>query len=200
MSESIVEIRLTRNLRYKITYVRIFETYIESVSDADVTALLQDLIQAQQTATAPLSRYLRRLDVKIQDVELDEKLMNHALGRTDIKSRLRFIHDGLKRSSAWYRMQLVDKQMTADPELEQLLFELGEIDAAKLWRTETVMNMLKISVTLKEKKWAEQQPIPDPTRQEGWRPRLVEDVGRPSWSGDWSSRWSQQPKSKRKDR
>jgi len=199
MSESIIEIRLTRNLKYKITYIRIFETYLESVSDADVVALLQDLIQAQQTATAPLSRFLRRLDVNTQDLELDEKLMNHALGRADIKSRLRFIHDGLKRSSSWYRMQLVDKQMTADPELQQLLFELGEIDAAKLWRTEAVMNMLKIPVSLKEKTWDE-QPVPDPTKEEAWRPRLVEDVGRPTWSGDWSSRWSQTSKSKRKDR
>ena len=96
-------------------------------------------------------------------------------------------------------MQLVDKQMTADLELQQLLFELGEIDAAKLWRTEAVMNMLKIPVTLKEKTWDE-QPVPDPTMEEAWRPRLVEDVGRPTWSGDWSSRWSQTSRSKRKDR
>lgn len=199
MPEAIIEIRLTRNLKYKITYVKIFETYLESVTDADVTELLQDLIQAQQTATAPLSRYLRRLDVKTQDLELDDKLMSHALGRVDIKSRLRFIHDGLKRSSSWYRMQLVDKQMTGDPELRQLLFELGEIDAAKLWRTEAVMNMLRIPASLKEKAW-DDQPIPDPTKQENWRPRLVEDVGRPAWTGDWSSRWSQQPKPRRKDK
>jgi hypothetical protein len=199
MTESIIVIRLTRNLRYKLTYIRIFETYLESAPGPEVTELLQVLIQAQQTATAPLSSYLRRLDVKTQDLELDEKLMKHALGRVDIKSRLRFIHDGMKRSASWYQMQLVDKQMTADPELRQLLFELGEIDAAKLWRTEAVMNMLRIPVTLKEKKWDE-QPAPDPTKQERWRPRLVEDVGRPSWSGGWSSRWSQQPKSRRKDK
>ena len=93
MTDSIVVIRLTRNLRYKMTYVRIFETYLEARPGADVAELLRSLIQAQQSAIAPLSRYLRRLDVNLQDLELDQKLMGHALGRDNAKARLRFIHD-----------------------------------------------------------------------------------------------------------
>ena len=73
MAESIVVIRLTRNLRYKLTYVKIFETYLESEPGPDVTELLKALIQAQQSAIVPLSRYLRRLDVKTHDLELDQK-------------------------------------------------------------------------------------------------------------------------------
>ena len=30
MTESIVVVRLTRNLRYKLTYVKIFESFLES--------------------------------------------------------------------------------------------------------------------------------------------------------------------------
>ena len=93
-------------------------------------------------------------------------------------------------------MQLVDRQMTAEQELEQMLFELGELDAAKLWRTEAVMNQLRIPVKAKEKDWQDKRPE-DTGREEGWKPRLVEDAGRPSWSGGSSQYRSRPP---RKDR
>ena len=182
MTESIVVIRLTRNLRYKLTYIRIFEDYMEPNPGPEVVELLKSLIQAQQSAIAPLSSYLRRMDVNVQDLELVDKLLGHASGRTNIKARLRFIYDGLSRAVSWYKTQLMDRQMTADPELWDLLIELGESDAAKLWRTEAVMGILKIPVTMKEKDWEDQQRM-QPEQQKGWRPRLMEDVGRPTWSG-----------------
>jgi hypothetical protein len=199
MTQSIVAIRLTRNLRYKLTYIRIFESYMEPNPGPVVMELLKSLIQAQQTAIAPLSGYLRRLDVNTQELELDMKLLSHAASRDNIRSRLRFIHDGLKRAVSWYKTQLMDKQMTADLELEQLLFELGEIDAAKLWHTEVVMGRLKIPLKLREKEW-DAQPRSAPDEKEGWRPRLVEDVGRPAWSGSRSSRWQRPSKYDHKDR
>ncbi len=197
MTDSIITVRLTRNLRYKLTYVKIFETYLESEVGREVTQLLQSLIQAQQSAIAPLSSYLRRLDVNTQELPLDDKLLSHALGREDTKSRLRFIYDGLERAVSWYRMQLVDRQMTADPDLKELLFDLGEYDAAKLWRVEAVMSMLKIPVKLKTKDYEDQMSV-EPERREGWQSRLVEDVGRPAWSGSRSSRW-QRPRKPRWD-
>jgi hypothetical protein len=199
MTQSIVVIRLTRNLRYKLTYIKIFESYMEPNPGPVVMELLKSLIQAQQTAIAPLSSYLRRLDVNTQELELDTKLLAHAASRDNVRSRLRFINDGLKRAVSWYKTQLMDKQMTADLELEQLLFELGEIDAAKLWHTEVVMSRLKIPLKLREKDW-EAQPRSVPDEREGWRPRLVEDVGRPAWGGSRSSRWRQPSKYDRKDR
>jgi hypothetical protein len=199
MSESIVAIRLTRNLRYKLTYVKIFEGYMEPNPGPVVMELLKSLIQAQQTAIAPLSSYLRRMDVNTQELELDAKLMAHAAGRDNVRARLRFIYDGLRRAVSWYKTQLMDKQMTADLELEQLLFELGELDAAKLWHTEVVMGRLKIPVRLKEKDW-EAEPRPSPDEKEGWRPRLVEDVSRPAWGGSRSTRWQRPSKYERKDR
>lgn len=199
MTESIVIIRLTRNLRYKLTYVKIFESYMEPNPGPVVMELLKSLIQAQQMAIAPLSSYLRRLDVNTQELELDTKLLAHAASRDNVRSRLRFINDGLKRAVSWYKTQLMDKQMTGDLELEQLLFELGEIDAARLWHTEVVMSRLKIPLKLKEKDW-EAQPRTEPDEKEGWRPRLVEDVSRPAWSGGRSSRWQRPSKYDRKDR
>jgi hypothetical protein len=199
MSESIVAIRLTRNLRYKLTYVKIFEGYMEPNPGPVVMELLKSLIQAQQTAIAPLSSYLRRMDVNTQELELDAKLMAHAAGRDNVRARLRFIYDGLRRAVSWYKTQLMDKQMTSDLELEQLLFELGELDAAKLWHTEVVMGRLKIPLRLKEKDW-EAEPRPIPEEKEGWRPRLVEDVGRPAWGGSRSTRWQRPSKYDRKDR
>lgn len=183
MAESIVVIRLTRNLRYKLTYVKIFETYLESEPGPDVTELLKALIQAQQSALVPLSRYLRRLDVNTQELELDEKLLGHALGREHVKAQLRFIYDGLQRAVSWYRTQLTDRQMTAEPELRELLLELGEIDAAKLWRTEAVMSMLRIPARVKEKEWDDPVERREPDYDKDWRPGLVEDVGRPAWGG-----------------
>jgi len=199
MSESIVATRMTRNLRYKLTYVKIFESYLESPMGSEVSQLLQDLVQAQHSAIAPLSSYLRRMDVNLQELPLDDKLVDHAETRKDIRSRLRFIYDGLERATSWYRMQLGDRQMTQDPELKKLLFELGEIDAAKLWHVEAVMDMLKIPIQDKKKDWekiaqAEQSP------EKGWQSRLAEDVGRPTWAGQRSSDWSRPPKSRPRDR
>ena len=198
MSESIVAIRLVRNLRYKLTYIKIFESYLQTEPGPAVAALLSSLIQAQQAAIAPLSSYLRRLDVNVQDIELDEKLMRHAFGRDDVKGRLRFIYEGLSRAVAWYRTQVVDKQMTADPELRDLLLELGEIDAAKLWLTEATMAMLRISARPKPKDYSDQRR-PEPQRLEGWQSRLLEDVGRPSWSVERPPRWRQPSRPRRKE-
>jgi hypothetical protein len=149
------------------------------------------LIEAQQSAIAPLSRYLRGLDVNIQDLELDQRLLSHASNRDNLKSRLRFVQDGLSRSVSWYKMQLTDRQMTADPELRHLLFELGEIDAARLWRVEAAMALLKISVRGGDKERDDvPQPEPQQQKEEKWRPRLMDDVGRPAWAGSGSRRWS----------
>jgi len=186
MTESIVTVRLTRNLRYKLTYIRIFESYLESEREVEVTDLLRSLLQAYQEAIAPLASYLRRLDVATQELELDEKLMSHAAGRHDVEAQLRFIYDGLRRAAAWYKTQLMDRQMTSDPELRQLLLDLGEIDAAKLWHTETIMSVLKIPMRLKEQDYSEPPAPEPPSRGEEWRPRLMDDLRRPSWSGPTS--------------
>jgi len=198
MAESIVEIRLIRNLRYKLSYIKIFETYLESNPGAEVAALLKALIEAQRSAIPPVSRYLRQRDVQVQDLELDHRLLSHASGREDVRSQLRFIYDGLTRAVAWYKTQLTDRQMTADPELRALLVELGEIDAAKLWRTEAVMGMLKISANVKEKDWVDQERA-QPEQDEDWRPRLVEDVSRPAWHGEYSPKWPRPGRYRRGD-
>jgi len=200
MTESIVAVRLTRNLRYKLTYVKVFETYLESASSPEVAELLLMLIQSQQAAIAALASYLRRLEVSPKDLELNDKLLSQAASRTDLKAQLRFVYDGLERAADWYLMQLVDKQMTGDPELRRLLIELGEMEAARLWRTEAVMGILRIPTRLKEKEY-EAEPVPDPAQQEGWKPRLVDDLGRPSWTGgDRPSRWGPSGKPRRKER
>jgi hypothetical protein len=199
MADSIVVVRLVRNLRYKVTYIKIFESFLDPDPGPDVGALLKSLIQAQQTAVGPLSSYLRRLDVNAHEIDLDDKLLAHAASRDNPKSRLRFIHEGLTRAVSWYKMQLVDRQMTADPQLCQLLYELGEIDAAQLWRIEATMAMLSIPTKAKEKDWEDQRRI-EPEVLEGWRPRLIEDVGRSSWEEGQPPRWYQSPGPRRRDR
>jgi hypothetical protein len=196
-SESIVGKRLVRNLRYKLTYIEIFERYIEDNPGPEVVALLESLVEAQRSAISFLSSYLRGLDVNIQEVDLNDRLMSQAFERDNVKAQLRFIHDGLTRAASWYKTQLMDRQMTSDSELQQLLFELGEIEAAKLWRTEATMGRLKVAVKFEEKDWdAPSQPEPD--QDEEWRPRLVEDVGRPAWGGSQQSRWPRPSRYSRK--
>ncbi len=196
MTESIVIVRLTRNLRYKLTYVKIFESFLESQPDPPVSELLRALIQAQQTAITPLSRYLRRENVNIQELELDQKLLKHAAERENVKAQMRFISDGLNRAVAWYRTQLLDKQMVTDPELRDLLLELGEIDAGKLWRAEATMAMLRIPVNVKEKTWKDQQRDTQQPEAE-WQPRLVEDIGRSDWENRWRNKWQTRDKYRR---
>jgi len=183
MTESIVAVRLTRNLRYKLTYVKLFETYLESASAPELIELLHALVQSQESAVAALASYLRRMGLSTQDMELNDKLLTQAAGRTDIKSQLRFVYDGLRRAAAWYLTQLADKQMTQDPELRRLLLELGEAEAAKLWRTEAVMALLHIPAKAIKEEEPELEPVPEPMNLDSWKPRLVDDFGRPAWAG-----------------
>lgn len=199
MAESIVSIRLTRNLRYKLTYVKVFETFLESAQGAEMADLLNALIQTQQAAVSTLAAYLRRLDVSTQDMELNDKLIVQAAERHDRTSQLRFIYDGLERAVSWYRMQLVDKQMVGDPELTRLLIDLGEMEVTSLWRTEALMSLLRIPIKGKEKE-PEVSPVVEPARQEVWRPRLMDDLGRPSWRGEQARRPAVPPKQRPKDR
>jgi hypothetical protein len=188
MADSIVEIRLTRNLRYKLSYIKIFETYLKSAAKSEIASLLKALIEAQQMAIPPLSRYLRRHDVQVQELALDQRLLDHASAREDVPSQLRFIHDGLQRSVGWYKTQVTDRQMTADPAVRDMLVELGEIDAAKLWRVEAVMGVLKIPICAKERDWSDQERL-QPEQNDDWSPRLAEDVGRSAWQGSHTPKW-----------
>ena len=89
--------------------------------------------------------------------------------------------------------------MTADPELKPLLFQLGESDAAQMWRTDATMAMIGVSAKAKEKEYRD-QPRPDPSSVEGWRPSLVEDVSQTQWEGQRSGRWQQPYRGSGKDR
>ena len=199
MTESVVALRLTLNLRYKLAYVRICESYLESDHGPDVAELLRSVIQGQQSAIGPLSSYLRRLGVNLQELELKEKLISHALHHSDVESRLRFIHRRLRQAVLWYGTQLLDKKMTGDPELIELLVELGEIDAAALWRTEAVMGMLKVPAAARDRDWDIDKPA-EPQVLSDWRPRLVEDTSSYTWTDRQSPSWSQPAKGKRRKR
>jgi hypothetical protein len=199
MSDSIVVKRLERNLRYKLTYVKIFESYRKPNPGPEVLALLEALIDAQQSAISPLSSFLRGQGASTQELALDEKLLSHAANRTKPKDRLQFIYDGLTRAVQWYKTQLLDRQMTADLGLQELLFELGELDAAKLWQTEVVMAMLRVSVK-KDVQDLEDTPRILDDEDTAWRPRLVEDVGRPAWSGYKPANRPRRSRYQRKDR
>jgi hypothetical protein len=182
VADSIVVKRLVRNLQYKLTYIRVFESFLHPEPHPAVVRLLNVLMSAQQTAIVPLSGYLQGLGVATQGLTLNQRLLDHASGRNDLRSRLRFIQYGLSKAVSWYRTQLMDRQMTADPQLKQLLFELGESEAAGLWRTEAVMAMLRIS--LKPEPEDQREPRhPKPQRPQDWHPRREEDARRPVWKG-----------------
>jgi hypothetical protein len=187
-ADSIVVKRLVRNLRYKLTYIKVFESFLQPEPYPAVVRLLQTLVSAQQTAVVPLSGYLQGLGVVTQGLPLDQRLLDHASSRNDVKSRLQFVHYGLRRAVSWYKAQWMDRQMTADPEPRRLLLDLGENEAASLWRTEAIMVMLRIR----------QEGVPEDTS----RPSLAEpDQGdvrrsrpmgtsrRPAWGGKQPTKW-----------
>ena len=189
MSDSVPISRLTRNLSYKLTYVDIFETYLEDRPGPEMTELLQVLTHAQQSTVAHLSAFLRGHNVSSQEIGLNEKLLDRAALQKDPPSRLRFIHEHLGRSVSWYRMQLGDRQMTSDPEMRDLLIDAGELDATRLWRTEVVMAQLRIPLKPKEKALQPRdRPRPDPLQ--GWKPSLLDDFEQTTKRSRRGSAWS----------
>jgi hypothetical protein len=186
MTDSIAVKRLVRNLRYRLTYVRILEAFLDPTPGPEVVQLLESLMEAQQSVAIALTSYLSSLDVDVQNLSPYQRLLEHAANRHGIGSRLRFIHYGLGKAVSWYRMQLTDKQMTVDPELQRLLFELGQIEAAKLWRVEAVMTMLRMPLEPEREDQRELRRFKAQQPQD-WRPGLAEDVGRPAWKGGQST-------------
>ena len=144
IADDIVAKRLVRNLRYRLTYARVFESFLESEPHPEVVKLLRALIDAQSSAVMALTGYLPNLGVAAQDLPLVQKLLDHAASRQDVQSRLRFARYGLAKAASWYKEQLMDRRMTTDPELRQMLLQLGELEAASLWRTRATMAVLGI--------------------------------------------------------
>jgi hypothetical protein len=179
-ADSIVIKRLVRNLRYKLTYIKVYETFLERAPHPVAAKLMQSLIEAQQTAVGPLTEYVESLGVDTQDLGLDAKLQKHAASRNDFRSQLYFLHYGLTKAASWYKTQLMDGQMTADPQLRLLLLELGEIDAASLWRTEATMVALRIPVDPLAKDQRRESRRP-PEKARDWRSRQRGRRGRPVW-------------------
>lgn len=181
MLDSIVVKRLVRNLRYRQTYVEVFQSFLEPAPSPEVARLMHALIRAQQSAIVLLSGHLQELGVPAQDLPLVQKLLGHAASRDGVRSRLHFVHYGLTRAASWYREQLMDRKMIADPELKRLLFELGEGEAACLWRTEAVMILSGMSrdMELMEQFGA---PLPKPVKGVRRLPRQPGSRGRPVWS------------------
>ncbi|MGD8905198.1 MAG: hypothetical protein PVI67_16680 [Anaerolineae bacterium] len=144
IADTIVAKRLVRNLRYRLTYTKVFESFLESEAHPEVLKLLQALIDAQSSAIEALSGYLPNLGVAAQDLPFVKKLLDHAANQADMRSRLRFARYGLAKAVSWYKEQLMDRKMTADPELREILLQLGELEAASLWRIRATMTMLGI--------------------------------------------------------
>lgn len=180
MADSLVVKRLVRNLRYRLTYIKVYESYLEQESHPEMVRLLRALIGAQQSILAPLSGYLQGLEATTEDLPLVRKLVDHASSREGTRSRMRFAHYGLKKAVAWYREQLMDSQMTADPALRQLLLELGEIEAASLWRAEVAMVALGMSHEPASKP-PPAAPRAKPIRERRRRPRQAGVSQQPTW-------------------
>jgi hypothetical protein len=162
-----------------LAYSSVFETFTEPDPGPEVVALLESLVEAQQAAARLVSAYLDSLDVDIQDLGPKKKLLEQAAEHNRLGSRLEFIHTGLSRSASWYKVQLVDQQMTADPRLRQLLLELGEMEGRSLWRTEALM-AIRGMLPDAEPEEPPEPPSPGRERRPGWRSRLAADVPRPS--------------------
>ena len=189
MVDSIVVKRLVRNLQYRLTYIKVFEEFVVQDIHPMVIRLLNSLIETQRASVVALSNYLRELRFDTQDLPLYQKVLDQAAERRGLSSRLRFIHYGLNRAVSWYKTQLTDRQMTADPELKQLLLELGQREAAGLWRTEAVGAMLGLRL----EPWSkDQSAAPDQSSDRGHdrSSRWTRNRRRPAWSGKQPTIWS----------
>lgn len=180
MADPLLIKRLVRNLRYRLTYIKVYETFLQQESHPEALRLLRELVATQQSALAPLSGYLQGLGATTQGLPLNQKLLNHAASRTDRQSRMRFVHYGLEKAVSWYKEQLMDKKMTEDPALRQLLFELGEREAASLWRAEVTMvalGMRREPISNEPAESARAHSV----RGRQWRSRQVIATGQATW-------------------
>ncbi len=141
---STVTARLARNLEYKLTYLEIYQGYLAQGGESEALEFIRALIDTQQDSIAGLSSRLRQLDYPVRQLAALEKLKAQAFTRRDTAGKLQFVQTGLERSAAWYAEQLLDPEIRADADTRQLLIELGQADAAALWRVNALLGEMAI--------------------------------------------------------
>jgi hypothetical protein len=142
---STVVAQLARNLDYKLTYLDIYEEYLEQVGEKEVIEFIQALMDAEQESIARLSSRLRQLGHPVRQQASVEKLKAQAWTRRDTPGKLQFVQTGLERSAAWYAEQLLNPEMVADSATRQLLIELGKIEAAYLWHANALLAEMAVA-------------------------------------------------------
>jgi hypothetical protein len=144
-SLSTVVSHLARNLDYKLTYLEIYQEYLEQVGEKEVIEFIQALMDAEQESIARLSSRLRQLGHPVRQQASLEKLKAQAFTRRDTPGKLQFVQTGLERSAAWYAEQLLHPEMVADSDTRQLLIGLGRTEAAYLWHANALLAEMAIA-------------------------------------------------------
>jgi hypothetical protein len=152
---------LARNLDYKLTYLEIYQEYLEQVGEKEVIEFIQALMDAEQESIARLSSRLRQLGHPVRQQASLEKLKAQAFTRRDTPGKLQFVQAGLERSAAWYAEQLLNREMVADWDTRQLLIELGRTEAAYLWHA----NALLAEMAVAEDVHPTRRPVISSTRE-----------------------------------
>lgn len=158
---STVAAHLARNLDYKLTYLEIYQEYLEQVGEQEVIEFIQALMDGEQESVARLSSRLRQLSHPVRQQASLEKLKAQAFSRRDTSGKLQFVQTGLERSAAWYAEQLLNPEMVADSDTRQLLIELGRTEAAYLWHA----NALLAEMAVAERVHPTRRPVVAPSRE-----------------------------------
>jgi rubrerythrin len=128
LNTAIIVSKLQSNLRFKLAYIRVYRDYQQTVTEDEVKALLEALIEEERDSIESLARRIRQLGGAVQPgnqpgQSAQELRLKASTQRTTL-DKLRFLHRGATRTVEWYDEQMI--ALVDDVETVGLLKALRE--------------------------------------------------------------------------
>jgi len=133
--------RLQNNLRFKLAYIGVYHDYQQTVTEDEVKALLEALIEGERESIESLARRIRQLGGTVQPARQAEQstreLRIKASTQRTTLNKLRFLQRGATRAIKWY-----DEQIAALADDAETIGLLKALRADKLQRLQRLESMI----------------------------------------------------------
>lgn len=133
--------KLQNNLRFKLAYIRVYRDYQQAVTEDEVKALLDTLVEGEREAIESLARRIRQLGGAVQPVGQPEQSVKElrikASTQRTTPDKLRFLQRGATHAIEWYDEQIM--VLADDAETASLLEALREGKSQHLRQLESMI-------------------------------------------------------------
>lgn len=101
---------IRRNIGSRLSYKRLFETFLRETQESDIEPLMEEFISEEQEGLSLLAGALRRLGHSVPTEETENKLLPQFWTRRTPLDQLEFVRQGTIKAAEWYAARAVDEK------------------------------------------------------------------------------------------